>query len=51
MCGAHMCACVYLFVHECMHVYLCVQVCMCVEGIFSAGGGTESATVLCPWGT
>ena len=38
MCGVHMCACVYVCVHECMHVYLCVQVCMCVEGIFCVEG-------------
>ena len=48
-CGVHMCACVYVCVHESMCgvcVYLCVQVCMCVEGIFSAGGG-QNLLVYC----
>ena len=49
MCGAHMCACVYVCVYECMRVYLCVQVCMCVEGIFSAGG-VQNLLVYCALG-
>ena len=52
-CGAHMCACVYVCVHECMRVHLCVQVCMCVWGGYFLFllEGTEPASVLCPRGT
>ena len=50
-CGAHMCACVYVCVHECMRVYLCVQVCMCVGEIFSVSvGGGQNLLVYCVLG-
>ena len=51
-CGVHMCACVYVCVHESM----CACVCVCAS-VYVCGGdifcwrGTKSASVLCPQGT